>query len=342
MGVLSQGAADDRAARADKNLAAYLAQNSLTLQDVLDEVEPVFGAPCLVFVSGSVVAGLGNGASDIDLVALVEAENVSSFPVSSYKQDKLIDAAYQPAARLLSRLAAVESSRFPGPDFPDASTWHDRYALLQAVTRFAVSSVLDGGEAWRDRHKAVQQGPLRQRISDFWIADSLRRALAARWLCERNPLLAYSRMSEAIMYGVDAHLARQGDIYLAPKWIPAKAERSGEAALVDAVAVAQAFPRSSAEAAPQLRRASDTHATLLADVAFSAYEFALQLPGDALSYRAEDELVVTRHGFRGAIVSHLKVDGQTLWRGGWPDSPPAWAIDLLGAGLAWLSVRERD
>src|SRR5215831_13599017 len=67
-----------------QNLETFLAARGTAVDQVVKQVDHVFGAPRLIVAAGSVVQGFGNPTSDIDLLVLLDNNKVSRFPVPSF------------------------------------------------------------------------------------------------------------------------------------------------------------------------------------------------------------------------------------------------------------------
>ena len=71
----------------------HISPHGLTPEQVLDQVDDVFGEPLLVVATGSVLAGYGRPTSDIDLYVVVPEEVASTLPIMSYPRGARVDVA---------------------------------------------------------------------------------------------------------------------------------------------------------------------------------------------------------------------------------------------------------
>ena len=87
-------------------LDSFLARRGLHREQLVAQLDEPFGRPLLVAAAGSILQGVGNERSDLDLIVVVE-DKVSRMPLASYARAVLVDPTYFGAAETASWITAL-------------------------------------------------------------------------------------------------------------------------------------------------------------------------------------------------------------------------------------------
>lgn len=320
-------------------LEAHIAPHGLTVAQVLEQVDDVFGEPLLVVAAGSVIAGYGNARSDLDLYVVVPDEVASMLPMMSYPKGARIDALLHGADSLTERHAWLAQG-WPGPEISPAL--HHRWRkTIDGLSRFGGGLPLagDGGtwEAWQRDLAADIPGW----VADWWAVEAVRKQLAARvLLAAGKDRLAALKAGEALIHALDRRCARAGEPYFRWKWLGEKLRRLGDEQGLARFRLAVAPPVAAADCAAYARDVDALVTDLLADLDTTGWRAHLVPAPGTTRHPFGAETLVTRWSLRTVAV---ETDSVAATAESWDhalDEP--WAEDVTGLyveDMLWLGIR---
>ncbi|MFC0039939.1 hypothetical protein [Actinomadura rayongensis] len=311
--------------------------HAVTADRMIELVGEAFGAPGFIGLTGSLAAGYGNRASDIDVYAVVDGP-VMQIPIAAYEDGHRVDVRYFGRDEVTAWPALLRTP-------PDAASaghagYKKRRAALQATVRFALARVLAERDELAEWSRDLRGPWLGRAVADWWAAEARRRALAAAWLDRGAWEPRWLRAADAGLAALECRAARSGHLFFGAKWLGEKFRQSGDA---DALA---ALRRCLAFGPPD---------DLVAFTAFTADLVASDAPFDAARHRWAltpatgveihrylGRYVVSRWNMRGAEVPEDEgaplADPARVWTGRWDERPDPVLLALLEADLLWLSV----
>ncbi|MET7369769.1 hypothetical protein ABZS61_28660 [Streptomyces sp. NPDC005566] len=193
-------------------------------RDVTDEmaayVERVPEAASCV-ATGSLIEGLGNGNSDIDLYVIQPSDGAATNPVAiGIRDSRYVDVEYLNLAALHKLADAFEAAS--ADEVPAAFALRDfaRYYRLAIAARLQVT---DEGEALLDRFSTQRSSALFAPWSLTQAAVHLARATVARGLKDVPRAVVLTR--RAAVWRATSRLAAEGEGYPHLKWATVKAAR---------------------------------------------------------------------------------------------------------------------
>lgn len=336
-----KGASVQTGSRMSENLERFLKDRGFSTADVTAQVEDVYGPPFLTVASGSVVHGFGNTSSDVDIMVLVDSDRVTDLPLTAYSNGQAFDVAYLHAPRVRATIDDLITGELLA-GLHDRDTWREVRRRLWVFTRVPLGVAVDGVPDWLSWHADLDRPAIATGLRDWWRNEALRIWCAARLLREAKPYLAVQRYCDAGLAALNARAAAAGESFCAPKWLPQKLNRTGDADGVRWLRQLFALPTSAADEPAYLRRAEEMLGTLLPLAPDSAQLRlrAAALPG-VRTVRIDGRTVVTRWFMRGVrcdqqLTEDIRED-QQIWEGTLAELPP-WLGDLARANMIWLGV----
>ena len=327
------------------HLTRFLARKDRTPEDLLGQVGEAFGTPLLVTAVGSVLEGFGNEESDVDLLAVVDAE-VTDFPVSSHALDLPVDVNFLHATWVREAGAWMTDEARIDPQGSTRQSWKDSQRILIRLGRMSLGLVLSGSPEfigwWEDMSRSYPAF-----ATDWWRAESLRQREAGRLLVAADrPLHAAQAYCSAGLALLESRAAELGEAYAGPKWIEAKLERIGDKSLTDAFWQIVGSPVTPAEVPDYLHRTQLLLAELAGTEPRSEDPHLFLTPASgAKRVHFEGQVLWHRYGQRGLSSDDpgfaIPDDAGYLWHGPASQVPDDMA-SLATAGLAWLAVSERS
>ena len=315
----------------------HITPHGLTPEQVLGQVDDVFGEPLLVVATGSVLVGYGRPTSDIDLYVVVPEEVASTLPIMSYPRGARVDVALFGAATVTERHRQM-AAPWPPPE-PSPATYTRRRRSLDSLSRFGLGLPLatDDGEwaAWQRQVDTETGGWL----SAWHAVEAVRKQAAARLLLPVKPRLAALKASEAMIAALDRRAVLGGERYFKWKFLGEKLRRLGDEQGQAWAWEALCPPPAAADSADYVRRADEIVAGLLADVDTRGWRLRPMLAAGAKRHDFGGESLVSRWSLRTVAVE--------------PDSPAAageswdyglteeWHPDVAGLfaeDMLWLGV----
>lgn len=315
----------------------HITPHGLSPEQVLGQVDDVFGEPLLVVATGSVLAGYGRPTSDIDLYVVVPEEVASTLPIMSYPRGTRVDVALFGARTLTERHRQL-ASPWPPPE-PEPVLFARRRRSIDSLSRFALGLPLatDGGE-WQAWQRRVD-GEIAGWLSSWYAAEAVRKLVAARVLLPAKPRLAALKASESMISALERRAVLGGERYFKWKFVGEKLRRLGDEEGYAWFQQAICPPPSAADSAEYVRRADEIVTGLLADVDTRDWRLRLVLAAGATRHDFGGETLVSRWALRTVAVP--------------PDSPVAagesweyalaeeWHPDVAGLfveDMLWLGV----
>ncbi|CAA9275444.1 MAG: hypothetical protein AVDCRST_MAG41-3203 [uncultured Corynebacteriales bacterium] len=317
---------------------AHLALHGLSPEQVLEQVDDVFGDPLLVVATGSVLAGHGNEHSDLDLYVVVPDEVASMLPLMSYPKGARIDVLLHGAGSVTERHAQLAAG-WPGPEVSPAS-FHRRRKSVDSLSRFGTGLVLasDGG-TWAGWQRSVR-ADVDGWVAGWWAAEAVRKRLAARvLLAAGRSRLAALKAGEALIAALDRRAALAGESYFRWKWLGEKLRRLGDAQGLEWFRLALCPPVDPAAAHAYAARLDGLVGELLADLDTTGWQAHLEPAPGTTRHPFGGETLVTRWAMRTVAVDADSPAGtEPHWAYGlgepWhPDVAGLFAEDLLWLGL---------
>lgn len=193
-------------------------------QDIIDEMGAYMervpdAASCVA--TGSLIEGLGNCNSDIDLYVIQPSDNTATNPVAiGIRDSRYVDVEYLNLAALHKLADAFEAAS--ADEVLSAFTLRDfsRYYRLAISARLQVT---EEGEALLDRCSTQRSSALFARWSLTQAAEYLARATVARGLRDVPRAVVLTR--RAAVWRATSLLAAEGEGYPHLKWATVKAAR---------------------------------------------------------------------------------------------------------------------
>jgi hypothetical protein len=321
-------------------LAAFLAARGATREDLLTAVGEPFGRPLLVMATGSILAGFGNGRSDIDINVVVE-HHAPRLPIPSHELPVLVDATYFGRSVVEAWVSAIRDQPWPPAGPLDRAQWLQHRANIFNCTRFACGLTLVEEDDWEFRIAEFREPWLRERVAEWWRIESVRRGRAARWLADARPLLASQLKLEAVLAALEGRAAAAGQIYFKQKWLAEKLRTIEDKEGMAVWREVMRAPTNEREAGDYLVRCEDILVELGANQADGLTAQLWYLPGVKL--RALDErTLVSRWDLRGiefgGVIAAVPEPPQPIWEGSLDEPPPADVLSLFVEDMTWLAI----
>ena len=315
----------------------HITPHGVTPEQVLAQVDDVFGEPLLVVATGSVLAGFGRPSSDVDVYVVVPEEVASTLPLMSYQGSARFDVSLFGAGTLTERHRQM-ALPWPPPD-PSPSGYARRRRSLDSLSRFGLGLPLatDGGR-WQEWQRQVdtETGAW---LGSWHALEATRRQAAARMLLPVKPRVAAHKASEALIAALDRRAVLAGERYFRWKFIGEKMRRLGDEQGHAWAWHALCLPPAAADCADYVRRTDEIVTELLADVDTTGWRWRPQLAAGAARHDFGAEALLSRWGLRAVAMD--------------PESPAAsgesweyavgeeWHPDVVGLfveDMLWLGV----
>jgi hypothetical protein len=321
-------------------LAAFLAARGATREDLLTAVGEPFGRPLLVMATGSILAGFGNGRSDIDINVVVE-HHAPRLPIPSHELPVLVDATYFGRSVVEAWVSAIRDQPWPPAGPLDRAQWLQHRANIFNCTRFACGLTLVEEDDWDFRIAEFREPWLRERVAEWWRIESVRRGRAARWLADARPLLASQLKLEAVLAALEGRAAAAGQIYFKQKWLAEKLRAIEDEEGMAVWREVMRAPTSEREVGDYLARCDDLLLELGCRQTDGLTAQLWYLPGVKL--RALDErTLVSRWDLRGiefgGAIAAVPEPPQPIWEGALDERPSADVLSLFVEDMTWLAI----
>lgn len=278
----------------------HIEPHGVTAEQVLAQVDDVFGEPLLVVATGSVLAGYGRPTSDIDLYVVVPEEVASTLPLMSFQGSARIDVALFGAGTLTERHRQM-ALPWPPPE-PSPTGYARRRRSLDSLSRFGLGLPLatDGGR-WQQWQRDVdtETGAW---LSSWHAVEAVRRQAAARLLLPAKPRLAAHKASEALISALDRRAVLAGERYFRWKFVGEKLRRVGDEQGQAWAWHALCLPPAVADCADYARRTDEIVTELLAGVDTTGWRLRPRLAAGAARHDFGAEALVSRWGLRAVTM----------------------------------------
>jgi hypothetical protein len=326
-----------------ERLEAFLATRGVTREMLVAAVDEPFGPPLLVVATGSVLHGVGNQRSDLDVNVVVEQE-VTPFPIASYAHNVLVDMTYFSASTAQNCVSAIRDQPWPPAGRVTREQWGLRRAALRSCTRFGCGLTLSARDGW-NRWKSEFRGPwLVAQVVKWWRVESVRRQLAARWLADAKPLLAAHCQLAAVLAALETRAAAAGQLYFGPKWLPEKLRTVDDTEGLDVLRAVMRAPTTEREAAAYTARCE----AILNELDWGHHDdFTAQLsylPGVQVR-ELDARMLVSRWNLRAlelrGATPAVTESPELLWEGALNTLPPSDVLALFVRDMTWLSIGAR-
>jgi len=323
----------------DARLDAFLTARGVTRGQLLAQLDEPFGAPLLVAAVGSIMQGVGNRRSDLDLIVIVP-KPVARMPAASYVGPVLIDPAYFSVDEA-ERWLAIRESRWPARGPVDLPQWGRYCEQLSYATRFAFGRALAGTDRWIEWMQCFRDSWLIERVCQWWRVESVRKRVAARWLLDQRPLLAAQRELEAVLALLEVRAAAAGLHFIGPKWLAEKLKAIGDGEALEILRACLRAPRRTGEVEAHVERCEAACAALSGSSVDPSVAWLSYLP-DVDGEHRDGRVFFHRGNVRGVALADMPAvlpgQGQPLWCGRADADPPRAARVLFAADLCWLSI----
>lgn len=324
-------------------LSDFLSPHGRQYDELVRDVDRVFGGPRLIVASGSVLQGFGNTTSDVDLHAVVADDRVTDFHLSfhdmgfavdvNYVEDSWIDAAARDA---LGDPGCLRRPR-------TRAEWKEAERRLIQLGRFALGLPLVGDPDWSS---------WRQRLADsyaryaawWWAGELLRNRTAAEIFAETAPLPACLRYCDAGLAALNLVAALAGEPYPSTKWLGPKLARSGQEELCRCLGEFLDVPAGVEGSTAYLSRARAALAALTSDLPIPDDPTVGLTPAPGVDvWQVRDRHLVHRFGLRGVELSSdvtaPAVTAELNWSGRLSELGDVARL-LAANGLVWIACWE--
>jgi Nucleotidyltransferase domain len=325
-----------------KAIRSFLQSRSLAEADLLAQVTEGYGEPELVAATGSIAAGVGNRASDIDLVVVVPSQKVTSFPVTSFIGGLMVDTDYVSTETVRSLCTSVRSG-LVGNFVSNCDTWSIASAHLRRLARLSESAVLVASSSWQDQLDELRSGILSRAASQYWEVEAYRRWIAASWMSDITAHVACLRFYEALIAAAESLMCAEGRVYTGLKWVPAKAARSESLLARDLVEAAQAGPICWADDPHRfMRKAHQLLQSWSNSNSQCEYRVNLLVHSSATVEKIGGKVLVHRDNLAGVAlngeVDLLNSANRLVWSSELFQTPEPWLLALFAQNVLWLDV----
>jgi len=196
---------------------------NITATELAEQVSDPFGSPLWIALIGSVSLGWGNPESDLDICVVVDNEEVTPLPITSYVRGTRIDVRYFSASVLdvwLDRLSALQSLSY------DLTTGDAHNGFRFSI--FHASRIADGLPLVDELVCPESISTVKQlcpgAVGLFWEVLAARHTMMHSLLVEAGapPQSIRYRSFTAAAAMVESFVARRGLYYYGPKWLGQK------------------------------------------------------------------------------------------------------------------------
>jgi hypothetical protein len=324
-------------------LMSFLARKGRSIDELKAQVGRSFGEPRLIVAAGSVLQGFGNAESDLDVIALVDAPQVTDIPIPSHVLGLPVDVNYLDTEWIQAAAAQTMAAFTPDVLGHSQAQWRSAYRSMTKTGRLVYGLALAGDPALFDWQRELRATFPRYAVA-WWRAECLRQRTANRLIRPGRPMLAAHRGHDAGMAALESLVSPLDEAYTGPKWIGAKLRRVSDPALNAAYERLVRLPRTDADALSYLDNAEQAVARLLASAPLPEDPWiAVSLHDGTERITALGQVLVHRHGGRGVQSSDpaFGVAGEDgLLFSGPVSALPGSVRVMLTEGVAWMTVRE--
>jgi hypothetical protein len=315
----------------------HITPHGVKPEQVLAQVDDVFGEPLLVVATGSVLAGFGRPTSDVDVYVVVPEEVASTLPLMSYEGSARFDVSLFGAGTLIERHRQM-TEPWPPPD-PEPASFARRRRSLDSLSRFGLGLPLatDGGR-WQEWQRQIDS-ETGEWLASFHAVEATRRQEAARMLLPAKPRVAAHKASEALISALDRRAVLAGERYFRWKFIGEKLRRVGDTQGHEWAWQALCLPPALADCADYVRRTDAIVTELLADLDRTGWRLQPQLAAGAARHQFGAEALLSRWGLRTVA---MEADSPAATGEAWDYAlGEEWHPDLIGLfveDMLWLGV----
>lgn len=329
-------------------LGEFLRRFDITVESLTHDVEDTFGDPHLVIVTGSILAGLGNQESDVDVYAVVDKEGLQFIPLVTFDGAARVDVRYFSTSEV-NRWHDYRSSSWPAHAPVDRKAWLRYRGELESMVRFRIAYELLGDDAWRSWRQAFELPWLHDLVQRWWRIETARRAVAVRLIddggCWSGQRVAH-RAGEAALAALECRAAQGGgSIFFGTKWLGERLRATSDDASLAELHEVLRWP----ERDPDHERAYAARCLeIVASLGSASPTLRVAIypaPGvSRLDFSGRS--MIHRWGIRGiefapALDAMYHQDESTpWWQGQLDEAPPEEVRELVRHDLAWLSVHE--
>lgn len=325
----------------EKRLAEFLEERGLTPENVLAETDQGFGRPALAVACGSVLAGFGNGRSDLDLLVIVENDKLTRFPVQSHEHGTLIDVNIRRASAVREQATRLRDTSWPRFESVTQEAWSHRRRALKTTTRLALGLPLTVTEPWGSWYDDLRELWLVHVVQQWWSVEARRLGFAARLLLEHRPMTAAVRAREAVVAALNARAAAAGQVYFSEKWVGEKLRTADDQ---EGLAILREVLTPPLVPSDRVAHCLDLVDRLTGPVL--PLHAVLRWATGVGTVRLGDRTVVDRWQLRALEVSRTDLppagSEDILWSGPLDSSPPPEVHKLFTHDMLWLGAATRD
>jgi hypothetical protein len=332
-------------ASANKRFEDFLRAHEYSKEQLLGEVELVYGEPELAIAVGSLLAGLGNSSSDIDLMVVVDKEGLFDLPILSFPKDLMIDAEYYGVTDIANQISTIREQQWPPPGFVDRARWTYYWRALKSATRMESGFPLHSIPRWRATLEDLKQTWLREKAARFWRSEAIRFALSASWVRAEDPLLACIRMGDAIFAALQAKTAMAGAMYYHWKWLPEKFRTMQDKASMEIFRKALRVPSTPSEDRVLCSELEKDLGMLVDYSEFAEVEYQIRLVRGANLLSTDEGTLVNLWNMDGLLVENKLTaldDKGLLAHGLLQEAPSKDIIELFRHGMCWLGLAAQE
>jgi hypothetical protein len=326
-----------------RRLDAFLASRGASRATLLSSVTDVVDRPLLVVATGSILHGVGNERSDVDVNVIVERA-VTRMPMVASIRDTLIDILLFGASEVAGWATAIRDQPWPPPSVA-VEEWSRRKVALVNCTRFGYGFMLSAREGWESWRDEFRQPWVAMRVAEWWRIESIRLQIGARWLAKAKPLLSAHRLLESVFAELESRAALSGQFYFGSKWIFEKLRAVGDTRALAALRRVMRAPTTSQDApdyAAQCEAVLEEFRGGWNDSSLAAQLW--YLPGVS-AHRVDTQTLVSRWYLRGielpGRVPEIPTQPKPFWEGPLDAQPPAEVLALFTADMTWLAITRR-
>jgi hypothetical protein len=321
-------------------LDRYLAPQGASQEMLLDAIGEALGSPLLVVASGSIIHGLGNKNSDIDLIIIVEGE-VSRLPILCCASTVLIDARYFPASAVRDWPASFRSSTWPQAQHLSPHEWNHRQRQLLNCSRLGEGCLLTARDGWQNWLEEFHEAWVVRQICDWWAVESLRWRLTGQWLGESKPMLAAHCYLEAALASLEARAAAGGRCFFGRKWLQEKLKVLDDREGLDNLRAVLTVPTRERDVPDFITTCEGVRERFLpsrptdwiVQLWYRPDVRVLELHGQTLVSRAN----IRGLEFEGRDRLPLQTDSP-IWQAPVGERPPADVLALFNGDMTWMSI----
>ena len=328
-------------------LERFLRSKGIEAGQLTRHVERVYGPVLLVAATGSILAGLGNERSDLDLVVIVDCQGLSDLPMVSFNGSVLVDVEYHAKNDIRKLVDRLEQGPWPDVRTARPKDWLDYARAIRLIGRLAIGLPLEStGSFVEQLFERLEQDWLAQRFAASLRVEAERVRTGARWLLPTNPRLACERLCDAVLIALEARNASAGRLYPERKWTLEKLGLAGDHEGLQMGREALRTPLDVSGAGDYASRMNDCLAELLHEEERSDLEAQLWFGAGVKLRRLGSRQLVSRWD-RLAYLMPERVElaegkSAPVWRGGLGEDLPRHLLPLFLEDMTCLTVARRE